>query len=71
MAHIVDQVRMFFTSANTDYQEDSLVFEYRVYDSSNGMEKYVRWEASGLDMSQTASGVWEEAITSIETLEGI
>jgi len=69
MAKVVDNVKMFFTSANSDFIEDSLVVEYRLID--NDLYKHSRWTASGLDFSQTTSGLWDEAITAIQTLEGI
>lgn len=69
MAKVIDNVRMFFTSANDGFVEDSMVVEYRLSDGD--LSKHARWTASGLDFSQTTSGLWDEAVDAIKALEGV
>lgn len=69
MAKTITEVSFWMTSANTEFEEDRMFVRYKVTDGD--LSKSGRWTASGLDLDQPISGVWEEAIAAIEAIEGI
>jgi len=69
MAKVLSDINFWMTSANTEFDEDQMFVRYRVTDGD--LSKNGRWTCSGLDLSKPVSGLWEEIIDALETIEGI
>jgi len=69
MAKVLQNVTLYMTSANGEFDEDKLSVRYTVADGD--LSKVGRWIVSGLDLNESTSGFWDLAIAEIETIEGI
>jgi hypothetical protein len=69
MAKTIENVRVFLTSANTEFDTSSAVAEYRVVDGD--LSKRARISTSEIDFNQVVSGYWDDVVSEINTTEGI
>lgn len=69
MAKSLENISFYMTSANSEFDANRLAVRYSVVDGD--LSKVTRWQVSGIDLDQSVSGVWDDTIAAIATIEGV